>query len=261
MAVDLAPLSPPASTPWRRRPTPSLSGAAGDHPAGQPPARSPRRSSAWPREAPAPRGATMRSTSKSRKVLFPPDRRRRRASRRRRQHVMVAERSPQPRHIHVDRLDRPGGSVLAPQRDGQALGAQGLFGMQKQHGKQPTGLGATQRDGTTVGAHLKRAEDSKLHCAFSRRYPEPTAAASPTTVLFARIGGGIQSKTQPAVHSHQTAPERPRWSPTRNGRTANSRRDTPLASAGTRCDSRVTSHRRRRQALALATTSSRVPRR
>ena len=79
------------------------------------------------------------------------------------QHVGVVERLAQSRDVDLDGLDRAGRHVLAPQRDREALGADRLIGVQRQHRQHRARLGAAERHRTAVGAHLERTEDPELH--------------------------------------------------------------------------------------------------
>ena len=77
--------------------------------------------------------------------------------------VGVRERAPQTRHVDLDRLDRPGLRVLAPQGDRYVLGADRLVGVEHEHRQRRAELPAGHRDRAVRGAHLQRPEDSELH--------------------------------------------------------------------------------------------------
>ena len=77
-----------------------------------------------------------------------------------------AQRVAQARDVHADRGGRALRRVLAPQPDGQPLGADRLVGRQKQHREQRARLGAGQCDQLSVVCpHAQRAENLEFHFA------------------------------------------------------------------------------------------------
>jgi hypothetical protein len=101
------------------------------------------------------------------------------ARRRRHKHVGVTERLAQPRHMDLNRLYRALRRVLTPHRERQALSTHRLIGMQHKHGQQGARLGTRNRHRTTVGAHLKRTEDPKLHHLPPRTVLRPHRSPAP----------------------------------------------------------------------------------
>ena len=103
---------------------------------------------------------------------------------RRHQRLGIAERGPDPRHVHTHRLDRVGGRILAPQSHRQPLRAHRLVGVKQQHRQQRPPLLAAQRDTAITVAHLQRAEDQELHFPHRARYrAECYRAASSSAAL------------------------------------------------------------------------------
>jgi hypothetical protein len=77
------------------------------------------------------------------------------ATRRRGQQVGLAKSPSQARNVHLDRLARACPSVLAPERDRETLGADGLVRVQQQHREQGARLGAGRRHRAGLVVHFK----------------------------------------------------------------------------------------------------------
>jgi hypothetical protein len=84
----------------------------------------------------------------------------------------AAECLAQARHVDLQRLHRAGRRLLAPQREGQLLGAHRPVGAQRQYGEQRARLGAAESQRAVAGAHLERTEEPDFHrCGlWARRY-------------------------------------------------------------------------------------------
>jgi hypothetical protein len=88
-----------------------------------------------------------------------------------RDHLAIAERLTQPRHVDLHRPRRVRRRRLPPQPQRQPLGADRLIGVQQQHRQHRARLDRAQRHRAGLAMHLKRSEDPELHHPSRRTLP------------------------------------------------------------------------------------------
>jgi len=85
------------------------------------------------------------------------------AGRRRGEQTRVAERLAQAGDMDVDRLQGAAGGVVAPERNGEAVGTDRLVGVEQQVGEDGAWLDAPQGDRAMLVVRFERAKDPELH--------------------------------------------------------------------------------------------------
>ena len=75
-----------------------------------------------------------------------------------------AERLPQLRDVDLERVPRPLGRLVAPERLHEAVTRDDVICVEQQDREQGARLPAPDREQLTVGFNLERAEDAKVHC-------------------------------------------------------------------------------------------------
>ena len=118
------------------------------------------------------------------------------------EHVGVAERLAQPRHVDLDGLHRARRNLVAPQRERQPLRVHGLVGMQQQHGQHRPGLDPSQRHRARLVAHFQRPEYAVLHAA----HATPTGRADTTAAVLQPGASGVQPRRRTLLETSRGAP-------------------------------------------------------